>query len=142
MATIQINYPCNLSDDQFDLIFPLIPPPKSGGRPREVDIRAVINAIFYVLCTGCPWRWLPHDYPPSGTVYHYFRAWRLDGTWFKVHKQLRDWLRASYDRHPSPSAGVIDSQTVKTGTMVNREVESADLMGSVGRGQCVLQHLY
>lgn len=117
-----LNYPCDMTDDQYELIFPLIPQAKSGGRPREVDLRAVINAIFYVLCTGCPWRWLPRDYPPSGTVYHYFRAWRLDDTWVKIHNHLRDWLRASYDRHPSPSAGVLDSQTVKTGTMVNRDV--------------------
>ena len=111
-----------MTDDQSELICDLIPSPKSGGRPRSVDIRAVINAIFYVLCTGCPWRWLPHDYPPKGTVYDYFRSWRLDGTGDKIHHQLRDWLRASYDRHPSPSAGIIDSQSVKTATMVNKEV--------------------
>lgn len=121
MATLS-HYPCDMTDDQFDLIFPLIPPSKYGGRPRKVDIRGVINAIFYVLCTGCPWRWLPNDYPPPGTVYHYFRAWRLDGTWLKIHNQFRDWLRASYDRDPSPSAGVMDSQTVKTGTMVHEQV--------------------
>ena len=113
MSNTSLNYPCDMTDDQYELIFPLIPPPKSGGRPREVDLRAVINAIFYVLCTGCPWRWLPHDYPPSGTVYHYFRTWRLDGTWVKIHNHLRDWLRASYDRHPSQacrSARLSDSK--------------------------------
>ena len=61
------NYPCDITDDQFDLIFPLIPQAKTGGRHRTVDIRAVLNAIFFVLCTGCPWHWLPHDYPPKGT---------------------------------------------------------------------------
>ena len=96
-----LNYPCDMTDDQYELIFPLIPKAKSGGRPREVDLRAVINAIFYVLCTGCPWRWFRRDYPPSSTVYHYFRGWRLDGTWVKIHNHLHDWLRASYDRHPS-----------------------------------------
>ena len=115
-------YPCDITDDQYELISHLIPEAKSGGRPRSVDIRAVINAIFYRLCTGCPWRWLPHDYPPKGTVDHYFRSWRLDGTWLKIHQQLRDWLRASYDRHPSPSVGIIDSQSVATATMVNKEV--------------------
>jgi transposase len=61
----------------------------------------VINAIFYVLCTGCPWRWLPHDYPPHGTVYEYFRKWKKDGTWIKIHDYLRDWVRATEpERHP------------------------------------------
>ena len=122
MCVNYLDYPCDMTDDQYELISGLIPPAKSGGRPRTVDIRAVINAIFYVLSTGCPWRWLPHDYPPKGTVYHYFRRWRLDGTWSKIHEQLRNWLRASYDRHPSPSVGIIDSQSVKTATMIHKEV--------------------
>ena len=122
MSVNQKLYPCDLTNEQYELISSLIPLAKIGGRPRTADMRAVINAIFYVLCTGCAWRWLPHDYPPSGTVYHYFRSWRLDGTWSKIHQQLRDWLRASYDRHPSPSAGIIDSQSVKTATMINQEV--------------------
>ena len=105
MSFNQQLYPCDLTDDQFELISHLIPQAKSGGRPRTVDIRAVLNAIFYVLCTGCPWRWLPREYPPKGTVYHYFRSWKLDGTWLKIHQQLRDWLRASYDRDPSQACG-------------------------------------
>ena len=67
MSFNQQLYPCDLTDDQFELISHLIPQPKSVGRPRTVDIRAVLNAIFYVLCTGCPWRWLPREYPPKGT---------------------------------------------------------------------------
>ena len=115
-------YPCDMTDDQYELISDLIPCAKGGGRPLTVDIRAVLNAIFYVLCTGCAWRWLPNDYPPSGTVYHYFRSWRLDGSWERIHNHLRNWLRASYDRDPSPSVGIIDSQSVKTATMINKEI--------------------
>ena len=73
MCVHELQYPYDMTDDQYELISDLIPSAKSGGRLRTVDIRAVLNAIFYVLCTGCPWRWLPNDYPPSGTVYHYFR---------------------------------------------------------------------
>jgi putative transposase len=120
--SVSQKYPSDISDDQYNLIEPLIPPAKPGGRPREVDMKEVINAIFYILCTGCPWRYLPHDYPPHGTVYDYFRQWRFNGTWILIHDQLKDWLRASYDRHPSPSAGVLDSQSVKTASMINQEV--------------------
>jgi putative transposase len=73
-------YPGDLNDEQGELLASLIPLAKSGGRPRSVDMRTVSNALFYVLRTGCAWRWLPHDYPAWQTVYHYFRAWRKDGT--------------------------------------------------------------
>lgn len=115
-------YPGDLTEAQAELLLPLIPPPKPGGRPRSVDILSVINAIFYVLCTGCPWRWLPHDYPPPGTVYDYFRRWKQDGTWVKIHDRLKDWVRTVEGRHPDPSAGILDSQSVKTATMISQEV--------------------
>ena len=118
----QLAYPGDMTDAQYDLLSSLLPPAKPGGRPRSVDIRAVLNAIFYVLSTGCPWRWLPHDYPPPGTVYYYLRQWRLDGTWVKIHEHLRDWLRGFEGRHPSASAAIIDSQSVKTATMIHQEV--------------------
>ncbi len=91
-------YPGDLTEAQAELLLPLIPPGKEGGRPRSVDILSVINAIFYVLCTGCAWRWLPHDYPPPGTVYDYFRKWKKEGTWVKIHDRLRDWVRTIEDR--------------------------------------------
>lgn len=123
MTTIsRTAYPGDLTEAQAELFLPLIPPAKEGGRPRSVDILSVINAIFYVLCTGCPWRWLPHDYPPPGTVYDYFRKWKKDGTWVKIHDRLRDWVRTVEGRHPDASAAILDSQSVKTATMINQEV--------------------
>lgn len=115
-------YPGDLTEAQAELLLPLVPPPQPGGRPRSVNILSVINAIFYVLCTGCPWRWLPHDYPPPGTVYDYFRRWKKDGTWVKIHDRLKDWVRTVEGRHPDASAGILDSQSVKTATMINQEV--------------------
>lgn len=108
------SYPSDLSDTQWEHLAPLIPPPKQGGRPRSVDIREIINAIFYVLDTGCKWRSLPHDYPEWKTVYYYLRAWRIDGTWKKIHDALREKVRLKAGREKEPSAGIIDSQSVKT----------------------------
>lgn len=107
-------YPSDLSDAQWRVLEPLIPPPKPGGRPRSADVRAVVDAILYVARNGATWRALPHDYPPWRTVYHYFRAWRQDGTWETVHDALREQVRLQAGRAPSPSAAIIDSQSVKT----------------------------
>lgn len=115
-------YPSNLTAEQFELIEPLLPPAKTGGRPREVEILAVLNAIFYVVCEGCCWRALPGDFPAWGTVYTYFRNWRRDGTWVKIHDRLRQWVRVDQDRNASPSEAIIDSQSVKTAAMVTQEV--------------------
>jgi transposase len=122
MATQQKAYPGDMTEAQAELLLPLIPAAKKGGRPRSVDIVSVINAQLYVLCTGCAWRWLPHDYPPYGTVYDYFRKWQQDGTWVKIHDHLRDWVRTVEGRHADASAGILDSQSVKTATMINQEV--------------------
>ena len=85
------SYSTNLTQDQWELIEPLIPAPLAGGRRREANICQVLNAIFYVLCEGCRWRSLPGDFPKWQTVYTYFRNWRLDGTWVKIHDRLREW---------------------------------------------------
>ena len=77
-------------------------------------MREILDAIFYVVKSGCPWRLLPHDFPPWKTVYHYFRFWRLDGTWERMHRALRERVRVRLKRNPQPSAGVVDSQSVKT----------------------------
>ena len=74
-------YSTDISHSQWAILEPLIPAPKAGGRPRKVDLREIINAIFYVLAAGCAWRLMPHDLPPWTTVYHYFRSWRIQGTW-------------------------------------------------------------
>ena len=115
-------YSSNLTQDQFELIEPLIPAAKPGGRPREVDMWAVINAILYVVVQGCKWRDIPGDLPPWPTVYTYFRNWRDDGTWLRIHDRLRGWTRADSDRVESPSEAILDSQSVTTATMVNEAV--------------------
>src|SRR3712207_8133066 len=107
-------YATDLSDEEWQLLAPLLPPEKPGGRPRKYPIREVINGIQYVLRTGCAWRLMPHDLPHWQTAYQTFRAWRRDGTWLRMHDQLRDRVRTSMGRHPQPSAAIIDAQTVKT----------------------------
>lgn len=116
------SYRTDLTDEQWELLRKLIPEAKPGGRPRSVDMRAVINAIFYVLVAGCAWSLLPHDLPKWKTVYHYFRQWRINGDWERIHERLRQWVRAIDDRHPSPSAAVLDSQSVETATMIHLDV--------------------
>ena len=108
------SYPTDLTDAQWERIEPLIPPAKRGGRPRKTNMREVLNAINYVVRTGCQWYCLPHDFPPNRTVYDYFWKWGKDDTWKQMHDQLRDEVRAAAEREASPSAAVIDSQTVKT----------------------------
>jgi transposase len=107
-------YSTDLTDAQWQQLEPLIPPRKPGGRDRTADMREVINAINYVLRTGCHWHLIPHDFPPSGTVYWYFRTWRLEGAWQRIHAALRGQVRQVEGREASPSAAVVDSQTVKT----------------------------
>lgn len=107
-------YPSDLTDDQWELLEPLLPTAKSGGRPRSVDLREITNAMLYLLRTGCPWRSLPHDLPPWSTVWAYFRRWRDDGTLDRLHDQLRDRVRTEAGRDPNPSALILDSQSVKT----------------------------
>ena len=119
---MKTSYRTNLTDEQWEIMQTLIPEAKSGGRPRTVDMREVINGIFYILVAGCAWSLLPHDFPKWKTVYHYFRQWRIDGNWERIHEQLRKWVRAIEDRHPSPSAAVLDSQSIKTATMIHTEV--------------------
>ena len=107
-------YPSDLTDEPWALIEPLVPEAKPGGRPREVDLREVLNGIFYPVKGGIPWRFMPHDLPPWGTVHFPSRQWRLDGTWEKIEGRLRTRLRHQDDRHQSPSAAIIDTRTVKT----------------------------
>lgn len=113
---MELSYPTDMSDEQWELLLPLLPLAKPGGRPRCVDLRAIVNAIFYIVVAGCAWRMLPKDFPKWKTVYHYFRAWRLDGTWEKIHTQFVAWERVSQGRKVAPSAASLDSQSVKTAT--------------------------
>ena len=107
-------YPSDLTDRQFRRLEPHLPAAKPGGRPRSADVREVVNAILYVLRNGVVWRALPHDFPPWPTVYWYFRQWRLDGTWEAIHTALREDVRLADGREPTPSAAILDSQSVKT----------------------------
>ena len=106
-------YPSDLSDEQWTIIEPMLPPEVAAGRPRTTSLREVLNAIFYVLSTGCPWSALPHEFPPEGTVRDYLHQWRRRGIWQQIHDTLRRQVRVTIGKEPEPSAGSIDSQTVK-----------------------------
>jgi putative transposase len=107
-------YQTDLSDAEWSCLELHLPAPKADGRPRLHSLREILDAIFYVLRSGCAWRLLPNDFPPWKTVYHYFRFWRLDGTWERMHSALRERVRVRLERNPHPSAGIVDSQSVKT----------------------------
>lgn len=107
-------YTTDLNDNEWKLLEPYMPKPKPTGRPREHSLREILDAIFYITKSGCVWRLLPNDFPKWQSVHHYFRLWKLDGTWKRIHDALRIQVREKADRNPQPSAGVIDSQSVKT----------------------------
>jgi putative transposase len=108
------SYPSDLSEKEWALLESLIPPAKPGGHPRTTDMQEVINAILYIDRTGWKFRALPHEFPPWSTVWGYFRRWRNDGTWKRIQTALREQVRIKAGRQPTPSAAIIDSQSVKT----------------------------
>lgn len=107
-------YPSDLTDGQWSLLAPMLPPVKPGGRPRKHDLRDIMDAIRYVLRGGIAWRALPHEYPPWPTVYGYFRAWQRDGTWERLNDELRELVRQRAGRSAQPTAAILDSQSAKT----------------------------
>jgi len=109
-----LRYPSDTTDEEWSYVAPLIPPAKHGGRKREVDVREVLNGIMYVLSTGCQWAYLPKDLPPRSTVYYYFDLWAYDGTLDQIHHELYVKCREKMGREASPTACVIDSQSVKS----------------------------
>jgi putative transposase len=114
MSAPAYTYPSDLTDAEWAILAPLIPAAKPGGRPRKWAMRAILDAIFYLLRAGCARRMLPQCFPPRSTVHHNVRQWRLDGTWEQSHTTLRKRERLRQGRAPQPSAAVIDSQSVKT----------------------------
>jgi transposase len=108
-----LRYPSDLTDLEWGLLGPMIPPAKHGGRHRTVDLREVLNAIFYVLSTGCQWKALPKDLPPKSTAHNYFMLWDWDGTLERIHEALYVETREQAGREASPSAAIIDSQTAR-----------------------------
>ena len=109
------SYPSDLSDAEWALLAPLLEQPRGRkGRPAQISRREIVNAIFYQLRTGGPWRYLPEGFPPWNTVYGYFARWRDEGTWLRVNDLLRRQLRTDRGREPEPSAAILDSQSVKT----------------------------
>jgi putative transposase len=108
-------YPTDLTDAQWRLVEPMIPPEKPGGRHREAEMRDVVDGILYLLRNGCGWRAIPHDFPKWGTCRHYYDRFRKDGTWESIHDRLRERVRRERaGRDPQPSAAVVDAQSVKT----------------------------
>lgn len=108
-----LRYPSDLTDAEWELVEPLIPPAKRGGRRREVDVREVVNGLLYVLSTGCQWRAVPKDLPPRSTLFSYFDLWNWDGTLARIHEELYVKCREAIGREASPTAAIIDSQSVK-----------------------------
>ena len=108
-----LRYPSDLTDGEWALVAPLIWPAKHGGRPRKVDVREVLNAVFYVLATGCQWQALPKDLPPKSTVWGYFSRWEWEGTIERIHHVLYAAVREKAGRKASPTTAIIDSQTAK-----------------------------
>lgn len=115
-------YATELTPEQYELFESLLTPAPKSGRPRKVNLMLVLQAILYVLVSGCAWRLLPNDDPAYSTVYYYFRKWRLDGSWQRIHDRLVQWVRLDANRDHSPTAASLDSQTVPTAVMVHQAV--------------------
>lgn len=115
-------YPSDLSDAEWEVLQPLLPKSKGFGHPRTVDLREILNGIFYVQRTGCQWEMLPHDLPPYTTVSGYFQKWQRKGKWQEIHDQLRSQIRQAQGRDRNSTVAIADSQSVKTTEKKGRSV--------------------
>ena len=142
-----LRYPSDLNDAEWALVAPLIPPARRGGRRRSVDVREVLNAIFYVLATGCQWQALPKDLPPKSTAHVYFMLWDWDGTLERLHEALYIATREADGREASPTAAIVDSQSAKASQkgalrstrralMLARRLRAASVTSSSTRSAC------
>ena len=132
------SYPSDLNEGEWTVLEPLIPPAKPGGHPRTTDMQEVINAILYLDRTGWKFRALPHEFPPWSTVWGYFRTWRNNGTWQQIHTALREQMRVCQGREPTPSAAIIDSQSVKTSQKGGSAAMMAARKSTDASGICLL----
>jgi putative transposase len=114
-------YSTDLSDEEWKYLEPHLPAPEEYGRPRSHSFREILDAIFYLLKSGCSWRLLPHDFPPWSTVYYYFRKWRIEGVWERMNRAICERLRVKLGRNSQPSAGIVDSQSIKTSSVGGEE---------------------
>jgi transposase len=127
-------YPSDLTDKQWGLIEPMLPLRKWMGRPEKYSRRVIVYAILYVLRTGCPWRYLPANFPPWQTVYGRFRLWNKRGVTERILTELREEVRIAQSRNPEPSAGIIDSQSVKTADTAPKATQGYDGGKKIGAG--------
>jgi transposase len=123
-----LRYPSDVTDEEWALIEPMIPPAKRGGNKRRVDVRAVFDGVMYVLSTGCQWRYIPKDLPPKGTIYDYFCLWNYDGTLDRIHAALYAKCREQEKRNAEPTSGIIDSQSVKSAEKGGRGLTRTAMM--------------
>lgn len=135
----RLRYPSDMSDAEWSLVAPLIPPARHGGRRRTVNVREVLNAIFYVLSTGCQWQALPKDLPPKSTVHLYFKLWDWDGTLERIHEALYIANREAEGREASPTAAIIDSQSAKAAQKgAAKSIRKASTRARKSRGASVI----
>jgi transposase len=131
----KLRYPSDLTDEEWALIEPLIPPARPGGNRRSVNVREVLNGLLYVLSTGCQWRAIPKDLPPRATVYDYFDRWSCDGTLSRIHRELYVTCREQAGRQASPTAAIVDSQSVKSAEKGGRTIRMAMMQARRSRAR-------